>query len=264
MARQLVKIGLTVIVVALLAAGLVGYHEVISGPNSAISAISTPPSAYSSSPTTSSQINPTTSLEFMLALNSSTVRQGHILAVSLNLLNTLDKVNNVTGAEDWRLTNQSENGGAEGWNCAINDVFRIEVVSGYYGLNNFSKGTPLDIFVWQPPFGYNQCLLYVRAANAAAQPLSDSAYGQNYYIFSPQSNVAQWVTTGTYIAIPKPSLLSNSTGSCNPCNAINQRAVMNETMILKTALFANSTGVFTVICGDEWGDLEVSHFYIEA
>jgi hypothetical protein len=33
-------------------------------------------------------------------------------------------------------------------------------------------------------------------------------------------------------------------------------------MILKTALLTNSTGVFTVICGDEWGDLEVSHFYV--
>ena len=39
---------------------------------------------------------------------------------------------------------------------------------------------------------------------------------------------------------------------------------MNETMILKTGLFASSSGVFTIIGGDEWGDLGVTRFYVGA
>lgn len=55
---------------------------------------------------------------------------GQVLGVSFDLTNTLDSTNNVTGAQDWQVTNGSEDSGVAGvgWNCAQNDVFRIEVV----------------------------------------------------------------------------------------------------------------------------------------
>jgi len=66
-------------------------------------------------------------LEFSMSLNSSTVsKQNSDLSVSLNLFNTLELSNNITGASSWRLTNQSEEWPGH-WNCAQNDVFRIEV-----------------------------------------------------------------------------------------------------------------------------------------
>ena len=204
-------------------------------------------------------INPSTGLEFAMSLNSTSVQRGETVSISFNLYNPLVKVNNVTGAEDWRLGNASENGDIGGWNCATNDAFRIEVLSGSYGLSDFSKGTPLDVFVFQPPFGFNQCLYYVRSANWTAPVLSVPPQNQNFYIFRPQSNIAWWVTTSELGA---PCLPSN--GTYHPCSRPGQEATMNETMILKTAQFANSTGVFTVIGGDEWGDLEVMHFYVGA
>lgn len=158
------------------------------------------------------------------------------MRVLVNLINTLDRTNNVTGANDWRLTDQSESGLS--MNCAQNDPFRLEVLRGYYDLNNFSKGTPLVFTVFQPPFGFNQCLYYIRASNSTAPPLT-IPYSRNYYLFSPESNVAQWVSSLTIHG---------------------QNAVMSETMLLRPALFSNSTGVFTVVGGDEWGDLEVAHF----
>ena len=39
---------------------------------------------------------------------------------------------------------------------------------------------------------------------------------------------------------------------------------MGEDMILETRLFASSPGTFTVIGGDEWGDIAVLHFYVSA
>ncbi|GEM_PF-4036760 len=39
---------------------------------------------------------------------------------------------------------------------------------------------------------------------------------------------------------------------------------MSETMILEPVLFTNSTGVFTIVGGDEWGDVLITHFSIVA
>ncbi|MDE1852495.1 MAG: hypothetical protein KGI38_01975 [Thaumarchaeota archaeon] len=217
-------------------------------------------SAYrpnSAGSTITGQFNPVTRLEFTMSLNSSTVARGNSLAVSLNLFNTLDRANNVTGSSDWRLTNKSEEWPGH-WNCAQNDVFRIEVVSGYYDRNNFTGGAPLQPFNLQFPPGVNGtnlCLYFVRPANNTAPPLSVPWYGQNYYVFTPKSNAAQWVTSSQIQAF-----CASINGTYHPCINDGQRAVMNETMILKPAQFSNSTGVFTIVGGDEWGDLEVAHF----
>jgi hypothetical protein len=38
---------------------------------------------------------------------------------------------------------------------------------------------------------------------------------------------------------------------------------MSETVLLKPSLFSTSPGVFTVVCGDEWGNLQIAHFVVE-
>jgi hypothetical protein len=122
----------------------------------AILTISTPRTQHTETNTATTTTNLSRGLEFTMVLNSSTVKWGHDLGVSVNLVNALDRTNNVTGAKDWRLTDKSESGPS--MNCAQNDPFRFEVVKGYYDLNNFSRGTPLNITVFQPPLGANQCL----------------------------------------------------------------------------------------------------------
>ena len=95
--------------------------------------------------------------------------------------------------------------------------------------------------------------------------LATQNYGQNYYIFNPKSDVAQWVTTGIYTTCSNScTRTANGTivGECNPCDAINQTAVMNETMMLKPSLFANSNGVYTIVGGDEWGQIVLLHFVV--
>ena len=216
---------------------------------------------YFTGPASAQELNPQTDLRFAMALNSSSVRGGGVVGVSFSLFNTLDRINNVTGANYWRVTNDSEGSGSSsvGWNCAQNDVFRIEVLRGDYGLNNFSSGSPLDVFLWQPPFGFNECVYYVRSANGTAEVLSVPWQGGNYYIFRPASDTAWWVTTSELHAQCLPS-----NGAYHPCGPPGQEADMNETMILKTGLFASSPGVFTVIGGDEWGDLGLTRFCVGA
>jgi len=219
-------------------------------------------------PTNWNQINPATHLKFSIALNSSTVRQGGVLAVSFNLFNTLDNVNNVTAANNFQLTNASEDSGHAGigWNCAQDDVFRVEVLSGYYGLNNYSKGTPLDVLVWFPPYAFNECPYYIRPANDTAEAFTLLYQGQNNYAFSSRSNVAQWTTAQDWnvrCGPTNPANVTITTTITYSCPQIGQKAVMNETMILKTANFANSIGAYTIVGGDEWGDLLVAHVAIE-
>jgi hypothetical protein len=184
-------------------------------------------------------INYSTGLDFVMSINSSTVQHGHNLTVFVGAYNGLNSTNNVAGASGWRLTNESEAGPS--YNCAQNDPFRVEVMRGYYDMSNFSGGTPLVFTVFEPPFGYNQCLIYVAATNPSAQPLFQSD-SQNNYVFKPDSNNAQWIAGGF--------------------QEVNQSAVMSETDLLRPVVFTNSTGVFTVVGGDEWGDLEVEHFVL--
>ena len=253
------------VVIALIV--IAGFGIYLNGTfNTASSAVETSSSIIT--PTTSVQTKAASSsnngLVFTVIENSSSLQAGQVLGVSFDLFNTLDNTNNVSGAENWQLTDLSEQ---NSWNCAQNDVFRIEVISGYYGFNNYSSGTPLDVFPFQPAYaGLNQCLLYIHAAGG--EPISDQNYGQNYYIFNPKSDVAQWVTTGIYTTCSSDSCTRTANGTivgeCNPCNKINQTAVMNETMILKPSLFANSAGVFTIVGGNEWGQLLILHFRVVA
>jgi len=110
---------------------------------------------------------------------------------------------------------------------------------------------------WVPPFGFNQCGIFVRPANGSAPVLYDSGNGQNYYVFRPSSDVAWWVTSSGLAA---PCLPIN--GTYHPCGPPGQEAVMNETLVLSTPKFASGPGVFTVITGDMWGDVEVAHFVV--
>jgi hypothetical protein len=173
-------------------------------------------------------------LEFTMALNSSTLSRNGSLKVSLELYNTLDKVNNMTGAQDWRLTNQSESA------CAKNDPFRTEVLRGFYDSRNYSKGAPIVFAVIQPISGPNQCLFFIQAANGTAPPLFVGPDNQNRYDFNPMSDEAQWISSNA-----------------------NQKAIMAETVLLEPSLFSNSAGVFTVVSGDMWGDIQVAHFVVK-
>jgi hypothetical protein len=204
-----------------------------------------------------SVVNPATGLLFTTSLNASTVPFGQTLDVSVNLVNSLGRTNNVTGAEEWKVSNASEDGGIVGWNCAQDDVFRVEVVAGNYGPGNFSMGAPLDAMKWTPPYGFNQCNFFVRPANGSAPVLYDSGNGQNYYVFRPDSNAAWWVTSDELHAQCLPS-----NGTYHPCSPPGQAAVMNETLVLETPKFASGPGVFTVITGDMWGDVDVGHFTV--
>ena len=161
----------------------------------------------------------------------------------MGVYNALNTSNRVTGASDWELTNVSESGYS--YNCA--DIFRVEVMKGYYDLSNYTIGTPLIFTVWLPPFGYNQCFTYIKYTNYNTAPLYSPQYPLNYYVFKPLSSDAQWVAcSSNQTAVTSTTTFSVNSTEKVPVCPIDQPAVMSETDFLVPALFSNSTAVFTV------------------
>jgi hypothetical protein len=169
-------------------------------------------------------------LEFAIALNTTTLQRGGNLTVSLSLYNTLDSNNTVTGANDWRVSNASEDGPGLSPTCAQGDPFRTEVLQGYYDLNNFSLGRPLVFIVAHGSSGLNWCLVYIHG----------DFLSSGTYTFSPLSDKALWTESSA-----------------------NQPTPFSEVVDLEPPLFSNETGIFTVVSGDMWGDVQVAHFVVE-
>jgi len=166
-----------------------------------------------------------------MSLNSSSVTQGRAVAASFELYNSLDIANNLASVNQWRLSNESEGICGEGGSVGTQmGPFRIVVLSGFYGLNNYTLGKPLNIF----PFpscnncnqtGYNWCNYYV----------GEAYLGSFYYDFEPLSDVAT-TTFGT--------------------------SAISLTVMLKPITYALPLGLYTVIGGDEWSDIQIAHFVV--
>jgi len=162
-----------------------------------------------------------------MTLNSSSVVQGGAIAVQMNLYNMLDKPNYVCAANDWLVTNQSEVW--HGIDCSFGlRPFRIAVLSGFYDSHNYSSGAPVSIFPFPSGGSFNYCLFYMPSL------VLDS----HYYLFEPHSDIA--------------NLTSQS-----------QPTMINITVTIDPLTFTLPTGQYTIVGGDEWGDLVIAHFVVE-
>jgi hypothetical protein len=174
-------------------------------------------------------------LAFGMVLNSSRIANGSAVDVLMNLYNTLSEPNNVTVGDDWQLTNQSElsNSTSFGPGACSGSMgpYRVAVFNGFYGSNNYSSATPLSIFPWPPASPYNYCGTYIE---------EQSWLGSSYYLFQPQSDNAQLHLAGQ--------------GSWD--------TQMSLTVVLKPLGVTLPAGEYTVVGGDEWGDLQIAHFTV--
>jgi hypothetical protein len=155
----------------------------------------------------------------------------------MNLYNILNGVNVVSPAADWQLTNQSEVSNSTSFGPAACSgsmgPYRVAVFSGLYDLSNYTDGTPLSIFPWPAPSpAYNYCYSYI---------IEHSWLGSTSYAFEPESDNATLSLPGQ--------------GSWN--------TPMSLTVVLKPLNVRLPVGQYTVVAGDEWGDLLFAHFVVE-
>ena len=161
-------------------------------------------------------------LVIRLILNSSRITSGASIGINVSDYNTFPMELNLSEASDWAL-----NGLATGGCPSLYLPFGIAVFQGTYTSANVSQATPLPIFQ------VVACPMLVRFITG--------------YLFQPMSDNAT-VLPGTEVT-PMATVV--------PVNGI-----YNYTGIKLNQLIPFSPGTYTVVAGDEWGNLAFAYFVV--
>jgi len=193
------------------------------------------PSNGGPSPSTFTSITTSQSaqgLALVLSLNSTSMRSGQDISMTIDEQNTLSEVNNVSASDGWALS------GLRLGPCGtVNLPFGMEIIQGYYALNNVSSAQAL-VTLYKPGAMTNCPALFSQI---------------DAYTFQHKGDNASVV------------------GSCdpNPCftrsiTYTNKVSGYWTSNFLLGASFNNfHPGVYSVVGGDEWGALAVLHFLVE-
>lgn len=185
-------------------------------------------------PSSAVEFNSSLGLELELALNSTSIKSGQAISINVTEYNALNSVNNVTKAGDWAISGLTLGG------CGtLNYPLGIEIFKGNYSVNNISSlGAQTGLLFYHP--GAYSCPAIFFVTDYEFEPASNIAAIQ--IMSSPSSSV------GPY---PMTSAISAS-GSWTGGNAMGTGAVYH---IL-------ADGVYTVVAGDEWGNIALEHFMV--
>jgi hypothetical protein len=187
----------------------------------------------SASTTTPSNTTATSSgsvegLTLSLSLDSTTYQPGQVVTITIDEKNTLPTTNNVPTSDKWPLSSLGV-----GPCGPINYPFGIAVFQGGFTSSNVLSATPLKLY--DPTAMYNCPAMLSGISTYAFEPSGDTAA-----IF--QNSGTSPVTTDNMNSEVQPT----GYWVANP----------NETLI------DFDPGVYTVVGGDEWGDLAVIHFTV--
>jgi len=178
-----------------------------------------------------SVVNDSSRLRFTLSMNLSTLSTGQPVEIEIGEQNTLLLTNTVASGHDWPITGLSLNP------CGtLNYPIGFAIFKGYHLQNNLPSTDRLDLY--GPGFSFCPLILF----------------GINSYVFAPGSDLAS----------------INAGCSPNPCFAIPIQSRGSFTgfwsdnipYMSSPTFHSLSPGVYTVVGGDEWGNLLVLHFVV--
>lgn len=176
--------------------------------------------------TVSSNPIPPIYLSLHLTLNSTVMLPSDIINITMSDFNTLATYNDLVNSDSWSLPSI-----LDWWPCSGLSMY-YGIFQGYDILSNITGAVPLPLF---PP-GY---LL-------ACPDLSFSSFQ-----FHPASDIAT-VTGGVEISL-ETSMVVAGYYSTTPQVLTNGSSY---------TILHFTQGAYTVVAGDEWGDLAVSHFEV--
>jgi len=162
-----------------------------------------------------------------LNLNASEAPAGHGVAATVDEVNTMTTPNRVSASSRWPVP-----GLAVGPCGPLNYPIGVAVLSGNYDASNASSGKALQIY---EPGVYNCPLVLAGIASYIFQPSSDNAsiYG------SCQSGGGECISERVNSTVPFAGYYVGTTFTSFP------------------------SGTYTVVAGDEWGDLAILHFEVK-
>jgi len=195
-------------------------------------------------------------LKLTLSVNSTTIPSQDAIGITASVLNTLPTANNLTASNNWAVDGL-RSGPCDPPGNTTNKLFSpvgVGVFRGMYGLNNISSaGSPL--FVWAPiscpadyAFNGNQSYPLSSITSYSLLPGSDNGTYAGYYVASYTPETLAKGVFPTRIAVQADIYAANSTGFPGDYNS------------LLSSLPAN----YTLVAGDEWGQLTLLHFSVVA
>jgi len=162
-------------------------------------------------------------LQLQVSVNAATVNPAEPLQINVSEYNTLATYNNVAAATNWGV-----NGLTIGACPNINvQPFGVAVFQGNYNAQNISQGTPLELYAAVP------CAQLIRLITG--------------YDFLPDSNNAAIIPGGD-LTSPTPMSVTVT------INGIYKQGFQ---------LIPLSSGIYTLVAGDEWGSLEFLYINIK-
>ncbi|MDG6996978.1 MAG: hypothetical protein JRN52_13745 [Nitrososphaerota archaeon] len=219
------------------------------GPLSTSTSKVTPPSALSNVST-----NQILGVRLALSINTSTVvlneSTGNESAILVNIsdFNIRSTQNNISATGSWPIRNLTAG------TCAFNYPFGIAIFKGNYDSRNISLAkSSIPLFPIIPcPFGGAPAAYYIFEPNSSLAGILSQPV-----ITSSSSNTATVTTQYSYA----PKLMSESipiTGYC--CKQV----TLPNCDCYTIGYNPFTIGTYTVVGGDEWGNLVVLHFAVTA
>ena len=162
-------------------------------------------------------------LQLRVSVNTTSLNPGEALQITVTEYNTLATTNDLTCGTSWSITGLALGACPN----AYIQPFGIALFKGRYTTQNISQATPLDIFA---PVA---CPNYSRL-------ITD-------YIFQPDSMDA-YVMPVCFITMATP---------------MSAQVTVNGTYIQGTKLQLLDLGVYTIVAGDEWGNIDFLYVNVE-
>ena len=164
-------------------------------------------------------------------MNSVQLQRGQSIGATVTVFNSLETVNNVSAASEWPIKGLTT--GACG---TLNEPLGLALFQGYYTSQNISlAGAPLELYY---PGVYNcPAILDVK-----------------YYLFQPHSYSATIGVSPSFgPQTPYPITASVGANGSWTGSAVNGQSAAHHLFF---------PGIYTVVAGDEWGDILMLYFVV--
>ncbi len=253
--QAIFTVSIAVVIAVAIGAGVYYLQPQLTG-SSTTSVATTTCSSYSGIGECGQATNQKTGLQLQLSINSTEFASGSPMLIIIGEYNTLSTINNVTIANNYPIPNLELPN--------ILDPFGIAIFKGNYAMSNVSKGSAIT-----PLF---QMYLPGMCCPAIALPQNYIFQPESYYAtYPPQSSVTStetFVTTSvtntiTYIFT---TTFTGTTYSLRPItdSVSLSGSISNFTSSSPFAFSVEnfSAGNYTLVGGDEWGELVFLHFEI--
>jgi hypothetical protein len=190
---------------------------------------------------TSQSTSAANGLRLSLAADPSVIYSGGTIAISISDFNTLLTSNApaITGVP-------AVNGATLALGPCNQLPLGFGVYEGYYDEENISSASPLDMF--QPGIVYS-CSVEFNVAYFSFSPQSD-----NISLYSLQPSGSGNTTVPTRMWTNPDAFAGNFSGYWT---------AQNQAVLMSSAFHEFQPGVYTIVGGDDYGQLAIIHFYVQ-